>query len=473
MEVRIKEKTLAGSFLRYMALFCVNTIAIFLVVYVALLISIRAEVIFPANYAETFLQKNTEHIRTVNLVQKEDVPPGCEYGVFTKDGNWLYGNFPKEEYAEVWKAYEKQDIFAGVEYLRFIERKNGEICIVKYKLEVRYNAEILNQILPRVELLLPIIIVVLFLLQTVILSRLFSRNLKKRLKQLNDTTQKISENDLEFQVGKSDFKEINEVLISMGQMKDALQKSLKKQWDMEEEQNRQLRAISHDIKTPLTIIRGNVELLTEDVDTSNVDTEFFKSSLGSIGENVEEMEQYLERMRMILQHGKTTEKQICIACEKFQEELRSQAAQLISVKHIPLMMQGCDSKGTILVNREQMRRAFGNVLSNAVEYTDAELGIDILISEEKRDESWYLIVKVSDYGKGFSEEELQFATEEFYRGDESRHDRSHQGLGLAIAKRFLKEQGGFLEIRNSPKTGGGEVTLGFLLYPKSQVVSES
>lgn len=54
---------------------------------------------------------------------------------------------------------------------------------------------------------------------------------------------------------------------------------------------------------------------------------------------------------------------------------------------------------------------------------------------------------------------MEFATEEFYRGDKSRHDRSHQGLGLAIVKRFLESQGGFLELGNSEEIGGAEVTL--------------
>ena len=62
-------------------------------------------------------------------------------------------------------------------------------------------------------------------------------------------------------------------------------------------------------------------------------------------------------------------------------------------------------------------------------------------------------------GPGFSTEALNYATEEFYRGDESRHDRSHQGLGLSITKRFVEAQGGFLEIRNS-EAGGGKSRFG-------------
>ncbi|MDO4338721.1 MAG: ATP-binding protein [Eubacteriales bacterium] len=65
---------------------------------------------------------------------------------------------------------------------------------------------------------------------------------------------------------------------------------------------------------------------------------------------------------------------------------------------------------------------------------------------------------VRDHGAGFSQKALQYADREFYSGDESRHDRRHQGLGLAIAKRAAAEQGGFLEYGNRD-TEGAEVAL--------------
>ena len=65
----------------------------------------------------------------------------------------------------------------------------------------------------------------------------------------------------------------------------------------------------------------------------------------------------------------------------------------------------------------------------------------------------YLTATVRDFGKGFSEQDLIYADQEFYSGDASRHDRTHQGLGLAIAKKFLKEQGGMLCFYNHAESG--------------------
>lgn len=496
MEVRVKEKTLRGMFLQYMAIFCVNTIVICGISFGGLLVLSERTQILPANYTEQWINEHETVIRTLEDVSDLGFPEDSRYGVYTKDGKWLYGTIAEEDRIKTWEGYEKQDMSAISGFYRFFVREDGDVCIVKYYFRMRYASPRLNRLLPNPEMLLPLVIGVLFIIQAIVLAGRFSKNLKKRLEQLENVTQKISENDLEFSVGVSDIKEINDVFYSLGQMKDALQASLKKQWDIEAEQNRQVRALVHDIKTPLTIIRGNAELTAEDVemlrqgmsilsDTEEKirhagDTEIQRQlsekmedtkairSLTGIGsyqqqilEYVGEIEQYLDKMRLILQHQKTADadKEICISCAGFQEQLKIQAEQMTSVKDIPLMIRCCSAKGAMQVNPEQLKRAWGNVLSNAIEYTDKEQGIDVHISEEEKNGNWYLCVQITDYGPGFSEEELRYATEEFYRGDESRHDRSHQGLGLSIAKRFIEAQGGFLRLQNSAKTGGGEVSL--------------
>lgn len=81
-----------------------------------------------------------------------------------------------------------------------------------------------------------------------------------------------------------------------------------------------------------------------------------------------------------------------------------------------------------------------NVVSNAVEHTDRARGIVVRLQMEVYEGQEYLTATVRDFGKGFSEQDLIYADQEFYSGDASRHDRTHQGLGLAIAK-ILKRAG--------------------------------
>lgn len=80
---------------------------------------------------------------------------------------------------------------------------------------------------------------------------------------LKNTTEKIEQQDLDFVVESSKIYEINNILFSMDKMKLALKNSLEKQWMLEENRKEQISALAHDIKTPLTIIHGNTDLLIE------------------------------------------------------------------------------------------------------------------------------------------------------------------------------------------------------------------
>ena len=469
---RGREKTLMGMFLKYMVLFCVNVVLICIGAYLMIAILGGTGMVYPANYPEQWMNVHETELREREDLRELEFPYGTNYGVYTRNGEWLYGTIVEKDREATWDGYERQNMSALSGYYRVFEREKEEICIVKYYFQMRYVNQTLNRILPTPELLIPILMTIIFLVQAVVLARHFAKNMKKRLEKLQGVTQKISENDLEFAVETTDIKEINQVLRSLERMKDALQKSLKKQWDMEEEQNRQVRALVHDIKTPLTIIKGNAELSAEDVGewkeilSEKTDGSGKLSALQGVEncqkqilEHTVEIEAYLDKMRLILKHQTAAETETCITCDRLQEKLKVQAEQMTSPQDLPLLVQCHSVQGVVQVNLEQLKRAWGNVLGNAIEYTDSEQGVDVCINEAEKDGVSYLCAKVSDYGPGFSGEELNYAAEEFFRGDESRHDRSHQGLGLAIAKRFVEAQGGFLEIRNSEQTGGGEVTL--------------
>ena len=468
MEGRVKERTLTGMFLKYMVIFCVNTVLIVVSAYMILILLATTGQVLPANYSEQWLNDHTEDIRMAEDVGDIPFPAGCEYGVYTEEGKWLYGTLEQKSRSQVWKCYQKKDMSSQEGYYRFILRSEQEVCIVKYHLRMRYTIEPLNHILPNMELLLPLVMLLVFVLQSVLLARRFARTLRVRLEQLNEVTRKISENDLEFEVGTSDVKEMNGVLCSLGRMKEALQESLKKQWDMESEQRRKMQALVHDIKTPLTIIKGNAELSEEDLERLREDichiekeqvVQSVEKSQRQIVEYTKEVERYLNKMRLLLNDQESAEQETCISSEKLQEQLKMLAEQMASSKNMPLMVQCCKSDTVIQVNLEQLKRAWRNVLSNALEYTGKEQGIDIKMTESMKGGIPYLCAKVCDYGHGFTKEDLEFAAEEFYRGDKSRHDRNHQGLGLAIVKRFIEAQGGFLELGNSKEIEGAEVTL--------------
>ena len=464
MEVRGKKKTLAGLFLKYVALFCVNTILLVGGAFLLLQCASALGMVLPANYAETKLSENVEQIRKGGESLEKWIPKGCTYGVYSAKGEYLSGNFSCQEQKNGWIQYKKDNVYAANRgYYRFVYLDDGKVCIVKYHLLMRYSSERLNDLLPAPETLMLILDVILFFSNVILISGRFARKVKAELQGLRIITEKIAGNDLEFETKNSNIKEVDEVMDSLGRMKDVLKESLKVQWDMENQKQEQLSALAHDIKTPLTIIKGNTELLEE----SNLSEEN-EECVESVLMNVNAIEEYLETMVQVLRGENENDYRTVLSCGRMKEIFCEMAKQLSAAEKIPVSFTSESLIGEVCCNEACIMRAWSNIVSNAAEHTDRQKGIYIMFKQKCREKQSYLVASVRDYGSGFSEKDLQYADREFYSGDASRHDRSHQGLGLAIAKKFAKEQDGFLEYGNSVSGTGAEVALWVRVRTRTQ-----
>ena len=455
MEVKRKPKTIAAIFIRYISLFCVNTLLILGILFLAFSVLINIGSIRRADDMQTRLNENVSAIKKADKVTKEILPEGCGYGVYDKDGTYLYGTYGEIEAKEAWKNYKEDNIYArGKGYYRFIAKEDGELCIVNYFIEARYTNAVWNRYLPSPEIMLVILFVLLFLVQTVILARSFGKHLSRRLEAMNEMTQKIQRRDLEFDEEHSDIKEINEVMDSLYKMKCALKESLEEQWNQEKETQEQIAALAHDIKTPLTIIKGNAQLL-EEGSLAEEEQEYNQYIL----RNVAEIEHYLAMLREMLLSPKESAGEEKISCQELGERLEEQARILAAASRQEVLSIKGELAGEARCDYSQIERAWNNLIGNALEYNPEgkELRIDLQIVLEEGQA--YLAAKVTDWGRGFDARDLAHATEQFYQGDESRHDRSHHGIGLYTAARFAAAQGGRIRLSNSKETGGGEVTL--------------
>ena len=116
---------------------------------------------------------------------------------------------------------------------------------------------------PSPEILLYIFIAINCIAVCVILTAKFAKNMRTQLSPLFEATRQVAEQNLDFEVGHSKIKEFEDVLCSFANMKDNLKISLEKQWNAEQLQREQIAALAHDLKTPLTVIQGNIDLINE------------------------------------------------------------------------------------------------------------------------------------------------------------------------------------------------------------------
>lgn len=458
MEIK-KKRTLAGIFTRYICIFCIHTLLLVFLLILVFNAFVNAGFVLQANYTEVELNKNKDRIAEAEYVEADMVPESSTYGVYEASGRYLYGTFAEKDREAAWKCYRENRIFArGDGYYRFLLRRNGEICIVKYDIVAQFSKAFLRKYLPPPMVCLLILFVILFLLQAVWTSRHFGKKVYKELRLLNETTECIRRQNLEFEEMHSDIKEVEEVLCSLSRMRKALQESLEKQWKLEKNRREQAAALAHDIRTPLTVIKGNAELLGEE-------------ELGSVGKeynqyilkNTEEIEEYLVILQDMMLSEDMKEKAVSVSCKEMAGNLADRARALAESFRIEAEVCVQDGlpiteNGGILCCLGQIQRAWDNIVRNALEHTPEGKRIRVVIGYAEVTEA--LSARVLDGGSGFTEEELVHAAEQFYQGDKSRHERKHRGLGLYTASEFAERQGGKVMFGNAKEEEfGGEVVL--------------
>ena len=234
-------------------------------------------------------------------------------------------------------------------------------------------------------------------------------------------------------------------------MKQALRISLAEQWQADKIRQDQISALAHDLKTPLTIIRGNTELL---YDTALADDQ--KECADYIEGSVIQMQDYVETL---IDMTKAKENfPFCrqnIKLSSLLQEIHTQTKGLCVVKNVRLEWRENFNQEYIFADREQLIRSFINILSNAVEHTPA--GGIVSFDVQEKDNA--ILFSITDTGNGFSPEALKRATEQFYMDDQSRNAKSHYGIGLYVANSIITQHRGQLLLSNSEKGGGAQVTV--------------
>lgn len=461
MKSAFKEPRLSVLFVGYLVVYGVSTFVLCVALLTGLILLGNTGTVQPANMQEIILSQNMSKIQQASPDDvAQYIPDGATYGIYDKNGKWLGGTMNKDRRSDAWNRYSLREYTPDDEgYYKYMPMENGDVCIVRYLFGMRYTSDTLNRILPPPEHLLVWGMLLVAVLNLLYLAHRFGRAINRRLETVQQVTEKIAANDLDFEVTQdTGIREINAVMASLGTLRDALKASLTTQWQKEQQKSEQLAALAHDIKTPLTVIRGNAELLQESAEDA-----FSRGSATYIVESAEDINTYLEKMRAVLSNEALAPCSAVQSVQDFVEILRHAAKQLTQAAQLPLHEQLDVSEGAVCVHTEEALRAWNNLLSNAATYTDGAEGIACSYTVQENEDGRYLVATVRDFGAGFTAKDLQHADEAFYIGDESRHLRNHQGLGLAIAKAVMCAQGGMLCYANATEGAGATVSLWFKL----------
>lgn len=286
---------------------------------------------------------------------------------------------------------------------------------------------------------------------------LFGKRLKLNimipLKRLMWASKKIENQDLDFKLSYEYNNEFKEVIVSFEQMRKTLKETLTRQWEIEQQQKVLISALAHDLRGPLTVIKGHVELLQDGAYENEERCLKYLNILEGATDRSIDLVEDLNLLFQLEQTDFLLKSEHVNVVNYFSAELSTY--EMVCMKHelqLKSDLTQLDDKITMSCDRAQLSRVLDNILMNACRYAPASSTLYVKIYEENS----FIVCEVKDQGLGFSEEDLRYGFEKFYRGDKARSKDGGSGLGLYICQRIMRLHGGKIELSNQE---GGRVRL--------------
>ncbi|MBS5218841.1 MULTISPECIES: sensor histidine kinase [Streptococcus] len=243
--------------------------------------------------------------------------------------------------------------------------------------------------------------------------------------------------------------ECNNILLTLYQKDEELTKLLEMEKKDKEDLSFQVAALAHDIKTPLTVLKGNIELL-EMTNLDEKQLDFMSSMNHSVGIFEKYFNSMVNYSRLLIEDKNYRED---IELAEFLDELSLEYRDIMSSKKINFQIVNESHTRVIKGNRLNLDRALINILSNATRFCSEEGKVVLTISESSN----FISFEIWNNGLPFTEESLKDGGKLFYTENKGRNDK-HYGIGLSFAQKIAMRHQGQLILSN-PQNGGAQVTL--------------
>ena len=379
------------------------------------------------------------------------IPMGIEYALLDKNYQLIETTLDETELEQAMRYATTGASDQNLQKRYLLVTRENEYVVLQYYIGAQYTNEWMNEHLPSPDILLIVLIAAGGILVCLLLTTRFAKKLRLQLVPLFEATSEVAKQNLDFEVGHSNIKEFEDVLISFSHMKESLKASLEQQWKAEQMQKEQIAALAHDLKTPLTVIQGNADLISETEldEEQRLYAEYISSSS-------EQMQLYIRTLIDISRAATGYQLHMeDIDLPAYIKQLREQIDALCQTKKIGLQVEIEHLPAVLPADKLLLERAIMNIVNNALDYSPQDSPILISMTGDKGS----LTISVTDAGPGFSQEDLLHAEEQFYMADRSRSSNLHFGMGLFITKSIVQQHGGQLILSNSEKTGGAQVTI--------------
>lgn len=269
------------------------------------------------------------------------------------------------------------------------------------------------------------------------------RSVATPLVKLRKATQNIKDGNLDFVLDVEGADEFAELCRDFEEMRRRLKESAEEKLVLDKENKELISNISHDLKTPITAVKGYVEGIMDGV----ADTpEKMDRYVRTIYNKTVEMDHLINELTF---YSKIDTNRIPYTFSKLNvEDYFSDCAEEVGLELETRGIQLCyanyvDSDVQVIADGEQIRRVIHNIISNAIKYMDKGKGMKGIIQIRVKDVGDFVQVEIEDNGKGIAAKDLPYIFDRFYRTDVSRNSaKGGSGIGLSIVHKILEDHGG-------------------------------
>ena len=269
--------------------------------------------------------------------------------------------------------------------------------------------------------------------------------LKRPLSDLMSASTKIAENDLNFTIDYQSKDEFGQLCSSFEIMRSTLTSNLSEVWRQIEDRKRLNAAFAHDLRTPLTVLKGYGEMLQNSQDLTTRET------AATMEKHISRMERYIDNMSSLHRLEDMQPDFHEVSLDTLLDAMRDRADICCKTYGKSFaFLDNCTSY-VLVIDRSCILRVCSNLIENAARYATTK--ITLVVKEQDKG----LLLAVADDGPGFSKSGLYNASAPYYKED--KQDEDHYGLGLYICRVLCERHGGYLKIENTQV--GAKVTAYF------------
>jgi len=288
-------------------------------------------------------------------------------------------------------------------------------------------------------ILIIVVFLVSFLAVNILSAILLSRSILRPISRLQKAACEISCGNLEHEVIEEGDSEIKKLCNSFEQMRIKLKESVYIRMKYEDNRKMLISSISHDLKTPITSIKGYVEGILDGVANTPEKSEKYLRTIYAKAVQVDAM------IDDLLLYSKLDLNQIPFNFEKtdivrYFEDCIAESECDLEKDNIKISLENQISQNRyVMIDKERVRRVIVNIIDNARKYMDKANGeIKVFLRETNTS----ILIEVQDNGIGIPKENLPHIFDRFYRADAVRKSMNGSGLGLAIAKQIIEGHSG-------------------------------